>query len=801
MSFTSVDISVRPIKIAFLVDYNDNKRLNDATMISSVLWGGVFNAIIPVYKRLPRNLMDVVGYKFNTKESITNGYLEAFDADYVINLSSLPDNEIPLAQWRVIKDSDIFDDSTRRAKARGRGEVSYGVGIFEMLDYVEEQEFKYKRLEPLPVLDIQFGSKNSTFLAGVFGGYNDRTREVFMKRYARSIAIKSQSVSLSTYIDLLDENPVTVRRLCNMYFDEYSSGGSRQDYIFLMDASSWQDVVDYINLKALGLNVLPLPKQICMTDKANTLATDFIVKNYRKYNQNNVYYETTLLRARNCTEPEFKAFADTLKVPQEKGEHKWLYQTWYPRIWDGWARERDGVGGVQLEHKTASHEVTESKEIRIPSLKPDFIDDSFHWWRPKFANELKVRTYDGEDYIANAFPTNVERADRVLGKFASHDEWRFSSRGIVHLPEFPHEKISFKLPSAEDLYDQWQKTLGIEAHTSPPGKLARQIVRKMGVNHLNILATEGFAKLIQKLASSKGTVQSISFDKLKGEIKRFTAGKIWFDAEGFFQWIIHKEVLELGVDIECSNCGRKSWHHLNAIDKTITCTICLENIDVGLSDPKKQIVWSYRPTGPFTVPDLAQGAYTVALALNFFVDIRKMNISPRYSFVSDDGTYEADFGLLAEQRWYEGGGIAYMVGECKSFGYKNRAQFKDSEVAKLLRIGKKEKNSVIVFATLSRDLTDSDKKRFRRLVYRLREARFKKDESPEVLILTGNELFVQHDLKHSWEELGGAHKKFADKSAYFSMRELCDVTQQLYLGVEGWWDWFEQKRKDTGETK
>jgi hypothetical protein len=81
----------------------------------------------------------------------------------------------------------------------------------------------------------------------------------------------------------------------------------------------------------------------------------------------------------------------------------------------------------------------------------------------------------------------------------------------------------------------------------------------------------------------------------------------------------------------------------------------------------------------------------------------------------------------------------------------------------------------------------------------LREAKFRKDESPDVLILTGNELFVQHNLKESWGKLSEKHKSFADRSNYYSVRELCDATQQLYLDVESWWDWFDQKRKSIND--
>src|SRR5581483_416639 len=154
----------------------------------------------------------------------------------------------------------------------------------------------------------------------VFGDYSDNTRNTFNKRYASSINIQSRQASLTGYIELLKDNPLTVRKLCNSYFEQFGPSGSREDYIFLLDANSWQDIVDYINLKALGLNVLPLPLQVCMTSEAKSLAEDFIQTHYRKYNQNNVYYTTTLLKSRTCTEQQQKDFADTLNIQQAQGE-------------------------------------------------------------------------------------------------------------------------------------------------------------------------------------------------------------------------------------------------------------------------------------------------------------------------------------------------------------------------------------------------------------------------------------------------------------------------------------------------
>jgi|GEM_PF-3322761 len=795
MSFSNIDVTVRPIKIAFLVNYNDKANLQKAITINSVLWGGRYNSIIPVYNRVPSKYGGISGYMFLTWEDILEGYLDGFDPDYVVNLSSVADDKLPINKHRLIKETDIFDASVIRKKARGRGEVNYGTGVFEVLDYLVDKEFKYERKVPLPVRDIQFSKRYGMFFGGVFGEYSESVRESYLKRYKDTIGIKTEQITLANYFDVLIRRESTVQDLCNSYFDVFNEAGPHRDYLFLLDINSWQDIVDYINLLASGLNVLAVPIQLSNDLKAIDVSKKFIEENYKKYNQNQVFYSTTILKSRDCAEDEFKVFCENVHIPPpEPSKFLVSQQNWFPRMWDNWARKRDGGFGAHLVHRDASHEISGTSEIKVPALKPDFIDDSFVWWKPKYANEISIRSYGEDDFTANVFPTNIDRADRVLGRF-DPDEWRFSKRGIVYFSNHGRGQISFKLPSADDVFAAWQDSLGVQASTSNPGKLARQIVKKLGVGHLDLLAFEDFAQMLKSLTNAKGTVQSISYEDMWAKIQKFTNGTIWYDADGFFSWILHTGIFELGTNVLCDNCNRESWHPLNGLETKLTCSICLENVELGLTEPKKQIKWAYRPIGPFSVPDLAQGAYTVVLTLNFFTEVMNRKITPRYSFESKDGDYEADFGALLSGDWQDGESIVQLLGECKSFGKKGKSQFKDSEVTKLVKLAQKSNNSVLVFATLSRDLSDPDKRKLKKLVLKIREAKFKGRQSVDVLVLTGNELFTPRSLKDSWEKLGDEYKPFVDKSDRYNIRELCDITQQIYLGTESYWDYFDRKRK------
>ena len=63
-----------------------------------------------------------------------------------------------------------------------------------------------------------------------------------------------------------------------------------------------------------------------------------------------------------------------------------------------------------------------------------------------------------------------------------------------------------------------------------------------------------------------------------------------------------------------------------------------------------------------------------------------------------------------------------------------------------------------------------------------------KDERPynPVLILTGNELFGEFNISITWNELGGAYKAFSQYGGARDILQLCDHTQQIYLGLKSW---------------
>src|SRR6266511_5331327 len=104
----SIGLKLRPIKLAFLVHPNDKSRLLQAIQISTFLWGGAYNPIIPCFKHTPPKWQDRF-LKRPSSSEIVKGYLEAFDPDFVVPIGECANRSFDIGHRQAISASEILD--------------------------------------------------------------------------------------------------------------------------------------------------------------------------------------------------------------------------------------------------------------------------------------------------------------------------------------------------------------------------------------------------------------------------------------------------------------------------------------------------------------------------------------------------------------------------------------------------------------------------------------------------------------------------------------------------------------------
>ena len=73
MGTTSINVTYRPLRIGFLIREGDIDGLANCAMINSLLWGGIFNPVIPI------------GYN----QDIVKKLIEIFNIDTIFQLESV----------------------------------------------------------------------------------------------------------------------------------------------------------------------------------------------------------------------------------------------------------------------------------------------------------------------------------------------------------------------------------------------------------------------------------------------------------------------------------------------------------------------------------------------------------------------------------------------------------------------------------------------------------------------------------------------------------------------------------------
>src|SRR2546426_12096971 len=74
---------IRPLRLAFLVEPDDLPSVREVFRISTALWGGRYNAILPVFRRAPSRYAEQWVSGPSAREFLS-GMVDAFEADFLV---------------------------------------------------------------------------------------------------------------------------------------------------------------------------------------------------------------------------------------------------------------------------------------------------------------------------------------------------------------------------------------------------------------------------------------------------------------------------------------------------------------------------------------------------------------------------------------------------------------------------------------------------------------------------------------------------------------------------------------------
>jgi hypothetical protein len=724
------------------------------------------------------------------------GYVDTFEPDYLVEMTAGLAKEIAFEQSLILKPGDIIPQ-----EGAYRSDLRVGLSVLSLYQNLHDREFRFVQKQPPRVVAVRAKKASmSLFTAACFGSFpSSGGLSRFTEAYNAAFSPEQVEIDGSNFLGA----KIGPLRIGAQGLRVTPRGWQRDFTIFLLDASRPEDLIDYWNLRALGWPVVPVPKQ--WRDNAAELCRRQVQAMYKPLRGNHeIMNRTTLLLSRCITSEEGVSFAKDISAPTDPGHQHQLsvaIQEWYPRIWDKWAREKDGWErpDVFAKEEQIECQLEEDNGIRFESIDPAFMSESLSFGAG-WANVIRIRDYSFNREIGTVLPSDTAHLERLLGTIGV-GEISISSEGIVVRCRHKRWTRRWNLPSGLQIFSSWLSQRGFNATLSVAGRLTSALIRSTdGIHGIQTIAHPEILKKLNEMAHGDVEHETEEGAERQTRVRApFESHREWWKlllqvtqnnpeaARNHLNLLTGRRVLAIGLRLQCPTCSQFGWYSLEDLNENLKCERCLDQFPFPAASPPKENDWCYRTQGPFSVGDFAQGGYCVALAIRFLASTLRAEATwvPSLSLRRGVEELEFDFGLFWRESTFEPSEPLVMLGECKSYN-----KFVRRDLARARRLAEDFPGAALVFATLRPELEPAERERLARLaLWGRKRLRYERLRAP-VLVLTQHELLNVFGPPVCWQEAGGKYATFAANWHSQDFLDLCDATQQLHLGMESDASWY-----------
>jgi hypothetical protein len=814
MAFGQATVTLRPLKFATLVELADRDALLEAIRINTFLWGGTYNPIIPIFPDTPGNWSYIPLPP--PPAEILIGYIRFFDPDILVTCGKIDPSKIETQGRMIVPAGDI----TKPISASGI--PGYGVGLPEILDELGRHEFKFVRRDELKVLAPTLEVPTDALLAAIFGDIPAEAGEIY-EHCLKYVDTHRPAISIDNFFEFHSGQFLFRRQVCSHGLEVRLSRTARHSAIFYFDHTDPLDLIDYWNLRAVGWEVMPLPKAVAQSEKAKSVAGAFISEHKRRDTEAPHFEDhVSIVKGRSISQEEHQALVESLcESPAQI-----MCQFRYPPMWDEFTHMRGHLDCAQLVADTRTTIIDDDiSTLQIAALAPAFMAPGYRQGYA-YANDLEISRYGLKGFGTAVIPPDQQTVARLFG-FGLPDDWRIGANGLTFLGHHADWAVQLSQPSARDVVASVLKSRGwTEFKISPPGNIAYQMMRHLGGPYgINLLKSRRLIEYLERLSRS-GTwdLRQTFFAEIK---KIAEAPPISIDVHRLIERYTDAKIFTLGLEVLCPVCTQRSWYALDTADYEVQFPKCLSSFKLPIHNPSGELKWAYKNLGPFTsppdgdepepdtspppetqwayrslgpfaAPKRGGGAYSVLLTVNFLAEYHHPATTTALSFTAkghDGKALEADFMMFYRNAAFWERSTEWVFGECKTFN-----KFRQRDIDRMQLIAESFPDAVLVVATLADDFADEEKALLLPFVNACRAYGKLNRPSHGVLLLTGTELFSTFGPPSCWQDKPGKGKQWAEgRRPFSSLLELCDATQTLYLGLEPWSvEWqaeFERRRE------
>lgn len=798
MNNIRVDIRLRPIRFGFLVRPDDKKNVLEIFRINTCLWGGIFNPIIPFFKRVP-SWWERYGFRFENAKQIINGYLDFFEPDFLVEAEEGLADGFGYDSERVLQLTDILEKS---------GEERWnkvGLSVHDLYSELYQEEFRFELRHQRNMVHVEPKERAfAGFVAANFGSFpTQEDLGYFEHNYKDIFNPEHKLLDATVLLELYQSGFSSAVGVgcAKLRIDFQDLGNIR---LFILDAKKSRDLIDFWNLRALHERIIPIPVQ--WIEDLSPFCKKLILDNYRPLHDdhNKTMSRLTSMFSRSIPENDIEEIRGNYLYVDKKGAN--TIQMWYPSIWGKKSENvfRTTRPTLEAEKKNMDVQIsTDNPEIRFDPLFPEFANEYGNKFR--VANVVRLQDWSYTDQVTTVFPCNHKNPTFPKFRFGIEQPLLPTTEGLVIFPKYRDSSEQWNLVDGTTAFNQWLNDKQVSATLSDGGRATQQIIDTLGGSWaVSYLAHKAIIELLDEM-SRRPVTKTAHYKEFENKIGKAIGNERW--KRGIFENLVERKVVELGLELRCSKCSKWSWYSITQLDYSLTCSFCLKQFDFPITNPigSKHARWAYRLVGPFALPKYADGGYAAALGIRFFqfVISRRHRAAVTWSSGQEmtlpiGEKIEVDFML-----WYqreETLALNYpteiVFGEAKSFG---KEAFTPEDVNKMKMLAQAFPGSTLVFATMKEELSQEEIKRIRKLAQWGRVyIKDRRQTRAPVIVLTGTELFTEMYLEESWKEKGGKHKNLIGPGwvRTENLRVLANLTQQLYLGMPSYDSVILEKRRE-----
>jgi hypothetical protein len=791
-------VRIRPLRLAFAVNPKNGAALMRVFEANSIFWGGLYNFILPLFKRVPDRYNEPYRKKIKAA-ALVRGLVDAFQPDIIVEVEPGSATFLNFPKSRTI----TLDQFLGRDD---RGGCNYGVDIRTIIADLYERTFRFvQRHPPQVVIPASSNCRYALVYAALFGSLPEEGPVADCSvHFLEALDGKREFFAPADYPKLLDHNYIYPLTVAAHGLETKRNSWSIDSKLYYMDERSPLDLIDFWNLRALGWDITPLPASLAPS--LTGFCEEFIEKSYRPYPPpSNAYHHASFLCSPSNAEADMKAFVATLKRPQQKEPHIAMsFDMRVPRIWEEWGRSADHAEPQTVTESTASVDsYLIGSGLHVSTAVPKFLEDDVYASSQHACGNVLEFVPGGAPVI----PWASGELTGLVHDVADKSVW-ISKEGIVTTAARFSSSRFLRAPSPINVFTAFAKSKGLSLAMSPAGDTCEQIIKALGgLRSINVVArSPELLRFLDRLAHENFEIETdatparkvrkayASYSSTLEVVKRTTPGSE-IVVTNFFNALINTGVLTVGLTLRCKECNHSSWHTLDSLAPAVTCPRCLGSVAFPSALPPRREHWAYKVSGPFAAEHFAHGAYCVASTLHFLTDrvVSDSTWLPSFRLTNADGKeIEADFAMFGRPNRFSHATSPFLVlGECKSFNV-----FETEDFAKARYLASLFPGAVLCFATLRETLNPDEIKTLTRLVLRGRKfLRTGKLLNP-VLILTGKELFSQFYWNRQLGETYGARAKHAEiVYTRRDIEELCSFSQQVHLGMSSYHEWLDEKRR------